>query len=218
MKLYKLTDEKGQTRGGVQWGENVTHTATGDATQDLCSDGWIHAYTSPLLAVLLNPIHANFASPKLFEATGEVGKRDGQLKVGVRSLTTVKEIPLPSVTDTQRIAFGILCALEVCKDAEFTTWAKDWLTGKDRGEKAASAVASAASSARGEARAVAAAAGGAAAGAGRGGAGGASARWEARAGAASAVASAASSARWEARAVAARAVEARAVAARAVEA
>src|ERR1700680_430807 len=192
MKLYKLTDEKGQTRGGVQWGENVTHTATGDATQDLCSDGWIHAYTSPLLAVLLNPIHANFASPKLFEATGEVGKRDGQLKVGVRSLTTVKEIPLPSVTDTQRIAFGILCALEVCKDAEFTTWAKDWLTGKDRGEKAASAVASAASSARWEARAVAA-------------------RWEARAVAARAVAArAVAAARWEA----ASAASAAAVAAR----
>jgi hypothetical protein len=40
MKLYKLTDEHGQTRGGTQWGEGVTHTATGTGTE-LCSDGWI---------------------------------------------------------------------------------------------------------------------------------------------------------------------------------
>ena len=56
-KLYKLTDQNHQTRNNTKWGAGVTHTASGQG--DLCTAGWLHAYTSPLLAVLLNPIHAN---------------------------------------------------------------------------------------------------------------------------------------------------------------
>ena len=32
MKLYKLTDKKGQTLGGTQWGPGVTHEAAGEGT------------------------------------------------------------------------------------------------------------------------------------------------------------------------------------------
>ena len=131
-KLYKLTDSRGQTRGNTQWGEGIAHVAQGDAGQDLCSDGWIHAYESPLLAVLLNLIHANFADPQLWKAEGEIGKRDGQLKVGCRRLKTLNRIDLPQVTTNQRVAFGILCAKEVCRDTSWNRWADDWLSGKDR--------------------------------------------------------------------------------------
>src|SRR5262250_2167785 len=98
--LYKLTDERGQTRGGTQWGEDVTHEALGADGRDLCSSSWIHAYEHPLLAALLNPIHADFQSPQLWEARGEIGKRDGQLKCGCRKLTTVRQIELPTITTT----------------------------------------------------------------------------------------------------------------------
>jgi hypothetical protein len=138
MKLYKLTDENGCTKNGTQWGENVTHRATGDPSQDLCSDAWIHAYESPELAVLMNPIHANFKSPRLWEAEGEIGKNDGT-KCGCRSLTTVKEIPLPQVTIEQRVRFGILAAVKVYKDAVFQQWAADWLSGANRTDAAANA-------------------------------------------------------------------------------
>lgn len=135
--LYKLTDANGRTHGGTQWGPGVTHEATGAASQDLCTDGWIHAYERPLLAVLLNPIHANFISPRLWEAEGEIGKREGQLKCGCRSLTTVHEIPLPKITTMQRVAFAIYCGLAVCKDEKWIKWANDWLSGKDRTAAAA---------------------------------------------------------------------------------
>ena len=37
--LYKLTDEHGQTYGGTQWGEGVSHKAKpGDGP--LCSEHW----------------------------------------------------------------------------------------------------------------------------------------------------------------------------------
>ena len=147
MRLYKLTDENGCTKGGMQWGENVTHEATGSSGQSLCSDGWIHTYESPLLAILLNPIGAAFINPQMWEAEGTIGRNDKGLKCGCRSLTTIKRIPIPKINTTQRIAFGILCTMEVYKDKDFTKWAQDWISGRDRTALAAWAAARAAEAA-----------------------------------------------------------------------
>ena len=65
-KLYKLTDSCGRTRDGTRWGPGVSHSGTGKG--ELCGPGWIHAYEHPLVAVLMNPIHANFQNPRLWEA------------------------------------------------------------------------------------------------------------------------------------------------------
>ena len=64
-QLCKLTNRDMTTYGGFRWtvGKWVETSGTGP----LCSDGWIRCYTHPLLAVALNPIHANFASPRLWE-------------------------------------------------------------------------------------------------------------------------------------------------------
>jgi hypothetical protein len=139
MRLYKLTDAQGRTRAGydneLTWAVGVTHTAKGKGTE-LCTDGVIHAYEHPLLAVLLNPIHANFnpATMRLFAAEGEIVAREGQLKCGVKSLTIVEEIPVPTMTTEQRVKFAILCAKEVCKDSTWNAWADKWLSGEDRSE------------------------------------------------------------------------------------
>ena len=132
-RLYKLTDAAGRTRNNTQWGPGVTHSGTG--TGDLCSEGWIHAYTHPLLAVLLNPIHANFAEPRLWEAEGDVALDDRGLKVGCKTLTTLREAPVPAVTLEQRVRFGILCARKVCADPTWLTWAERWLSGEDRSKE-----------------------------------------------------------------------------------
>jgi hypothetical protein len=88
--------------------------------------------------------------------SGEGGGKcavDGGLKVGYTKMQLTKELQLPNVTTNQRIAFGILCALEVYHLPEFTKWANDWLSGKDRTWAAASAARAEASAARAEARA-----------------------------------------------------------------
>ena len=138
MKAYKLTDEHGQTKDNTQWGPNVSHTATGDGKY-LCSNGWIHFYTHPLLAVLMNPAHANFSKPRLWEAESSGEELHEQLKSGSKTLTTVRELPLPEVSDTQRIAFGILCAKEVCKHKAWNAWADKWLSGEGRTKASARA-------------------------------------------------------------------------------
>ena len=136
--VYKLTDNIGRTRGMTQWGNNVSHTAKGDG-KELCSNGFIHYYTHPLLAVLLNPIHADFTYPKLWEAEASGEIIDEALKSVCKTLTTIKEIPLPEISGVQKIAFGILCAKEVCKDERWNSWADKWLSGKDRSNESANA-------------------------------------------------------------------------------
>jgi len=113
---------------------------------DLCGPGWYHCYQHPLLAVLLNPIYSDIKYPRLWkiEVSGE-GKHDYGLKSGYQSMTLIKELPLPEITLTQRVSFGILCTLEVYKDPAFIKWANSWLSGDDRSEESSEFVAEAAS-------------------------------------------------------------------------
>lgn len=134
--LYKLTDENMRTYNGFAWELNKTYSTDGKG--DLCGPGWLHAYTDPLLAVFLNPIHADFAAPRLFKARGSGRhKNDRGLKCGVTQLRLVKELPLPAVTMVQGVAFGILCAKAVCRDKTWNKWADAWLSGVDRSDVAA---------------------------------------------------------------------------------
>lgn len=133
--LYKLTTPEHTTLNNTLWGENVEHTASGIG--ELCSTAFLHAYTHPLLAVLLNPIHADISSPVLWECDGNVIKNDRGLKVGCDRLKTIRIIPLPEITIAQKIAFGILCAKEVTTDTKWHEWANKWLSGEDRTTKAA---------------------------------------------------------------------------------
>jgi len=129
--VYKLTDENGRTYNGTQWGPGISHSGTGDG--ELCGPGFIHYYDDALLAVLLNPIHADFKNPRLWESkpSGKT-KQDNGLKSGSRTLKTIREIPLPVVTTEVRIAFAIYCALECSVSDSFRVWAERWLSGEDR--------------------------------------------------------------------------------------
>lgn len=145
--LYKLTDSCGKTRNDTQWGPGVSHSGTGEG--GLCGPGWIHAYEHPLIAVLMNPIHADFKNPRLWEAEGKIAIRDGQIKCGCATLTTIREIPLPEITTEMWIRFAILCTKEASTAAvgeawkAWNAWADKWLSGEDRSAAAAAAAAKA---------------------------------------------------------------------------
>src|SRR5262245_48218719 len=104
--VYKLTDQAMQTYGGYQWHLHETRQTRG--TGELCSDGWLHCYADPRLATLLNPIHAGYHAPRLFEARADGVYRSDGLKAGVSQLTLTREFPVPQYTPVQRVAFGIL--------------------------------------------------------------------------------------------------------------
>ena len=162
MKLYKLTDEQGRTRAGedneLTWAVGVAHKTAGTGTR-LCTADVIHAYEHPLIAVLMNPVHAMFnpAKMRLFVAEGEIVAREGELKCGVHALEIVEEIPVPTLTTEQRVKFAILCAKCVCTDVAWNAWADKWLSSDDRSAEAAEATAWAAEATAWAAEAAAAA-------------------------------------------------------------
>lgn len=96
MKAYKLTDENGQTKNNTQWGENVTHEVRGD-DPELCSSSWIHFYGNPLIAILMNPMHANFIKPIMWECNAEGETLHKPLKSGCKKLTTNIQIDFQAI-------------------------------------------------------------------------------------------------------------------------
>lgn len=129
--IYKLTDQLLQTHHGFQWAIGETCTASGEG--NLCGPGFLHGYTHPLLAVILNPVHAGIREPRLFLGHGVIARTDRGLKVGCTKMTLDKEIPIPAITPDQRIRFAILCAKEVCKGEKWNKWADNWLSGENGG-------------------------------------------------------------------------------------
>ncbi|MBE3036949.1 MAG: hypothetical protein IMZ70_07725 [Candidatus Atribacteria bacterium] len=144
-KYYKLTDEKNCTLN-TQWGENVTHKATGHGNE-MCSRDVIHVYDHPLKAIMFNPIHANFSTYHLWEVTVKKVVANDSLKVGVKECTTARMIEAPVITTKQRVKVAVYCALKVYKEKSFVKWANDWLSGKNRTWSAAWSAESAAASA-----------------------------------------------------------------------
>jgi len=121
MKLFKLTDFRSITYRDTQWGKNVTHSVLKEKQgTELCSPGVIHAYKNLNLALLLNPIHSTFSSPKVWAAKGNVVSEDWG-KVGCWKLTTLEQLNLPDwYTDEYKrkrvqVRFAILCAEKVLK-------------------------------------------------------------------------------------------------------
>ncbi len=91
----------------------------------------------------MNPVQARFnpTTMRLFIAEGEIVAREGQLKCGVFSLEIVEEIPVPTLTNEQRVKLAILCAKAVYTDSDWRTWADRWLDDEDRSTEEAARMA-----------------------------------------------------------------------------
>ncbi len=143
MMYYKLTDQDLQTYEGFQWELGKWYKIDkASRGHDLCSKSWFHCYDDSLLAVLFNPIHARIADPLLFQCNVRGTKlADSGVKFGFTQMRLVTELELPEIGLTQRIAFGILCAKQVCEDKGWNRWADAWLDGSDRTKESAEAAA-----------------------------------------------------------------------------
>jgi hypothetical protein len=130
MKYYKLLSKEMSSYKDTKWeiGIPIKIEKTGNT---MCSDEVLHCYNHPLLAVFLNPIHADIKEPKLFEIkVDEIVNNDG-LKFASKSQTLINEIPLPKISSEQRIEIGIKIAKTVYKDEKWNEWADKWLSGED---------------------------------------------------------------------------------------
>jgi len=114
MKLYKLTDQDGNTQNSTHWDVSITHKHKKVANPQLCSGAVFHAYTNLNLAFLLNPSHANISNPRVWECEGTPAVQDWG-KVGCFSLTITKQLETPAWIKSDKaglvmVSFAILCA------------------------------------------------------------------------------------------------------------
>lgn len=125
--LYKLTDDTMRTYRGYQWTVGPIHAAWG--TGPLCSEGWLHAYRHPLVALMMNVGDLGIQNPRLFRAEGVIGLEDNGLQVGCTALRLCEELPIPAITTEHRVTMAMFAALKVYSELEWLAWATRWLDG-----------------------------------------------------------------------------------------
>ena len=117
-EVFKLTTATLTTHNGYQW--EVGAWRETDGRGELCGPGWLHSYSSPLVAVLHNPIHADIRDFRLWRCEARGGFKDDRgLKQGTTQLRLVEELAPAVFTTEQRAVYAILCALET-----YPLWAK----------------------------------------------------------------------------------------------
>lgn len=123
------------TKNDTKWQEGVPNELPEGHDLMLCYPGLYHYYEHPLLAVMFKDHHVPTNYTKLYEIKVEGTVVEGWDKSGATKLTLIKELEIPEVTLINKVAFGILCALEVCEDPTFIDWANNWLSGKERSKE-----------------------------------------------------------------------------------
>jgi hypothetical protein len=96
------------------------------------------AYASPELAVLVQLAYDTFDHFKIFEASGkhfkifEASGKGNDFLHSSGEFTLLRETYVPEFSTNQRIWFAIQCALAVCDEPIFVSWAENWINGTDR--------------------------------------------------------------------------------------
>jgi len=123
MRKYLLTDLNGKTRRGTTIETNRKNGKRQHG--DIVSQNvWECADTS-LLAIMINPLHAECVRPRLFEIRGE-------FKQDRNTVHRVGEIVLPDVSPEQKLAFAMYCVRSLVPDHTFGAWVERWLANIDR--------------------------------------------------------------------------------------
>ena len=131
---YKLVTQDYKTRKGflneTDWSTHFWKSTIEKG--GLCSFGVFHAYDSPEIALFMNPIQANIVKPRLLEVECDKFVASDLTKVGYKKMRRIKELFFREPSVIQKVAFGILCALQVYDEPSFVVWANSWLSGKNR--------------------------------------------------------------------------------------
>jgi hypothetical protein len=102
----------------MKWKVGVTNAATGEGNE-LCTDGVLHGYLDPLLAVFLRPLHVDDNYLTLIEVDAdEIVATDG-LKVGSKLQTMVRVVEAPIITIAQRVEIARRCAEYAAEYAKY---------------------------------------------------------------------------------------------------
>ncbi|MEE8388533.1 MAG: hypothetical protein V3R65_08150 [Acidiferrobacterales bacterium] len=123
MRKYLLADVNGRSRRGTTIEVNYTNGKRQFGGDVVSRNIWECADT-PLLAVMINPLHAECVCPRLFEIRG-FGQEQNEIH-------RIREIGLPKVLAEQKLAFAMYCVHSLAPDDAFAAWVERWLANVDR--------------------------------------------------------------------------------------
>ncbi|MFV1997071.1 MAG: hypothetical protein ACC641_03575 [Acidiferrobacterales bacterium] len=124
MRKYLLANLEGRTRRGMTIEINRTFGKRQYSSDIVSRNIWECADT-PLLAIMINPLHAECVRPRLFEIRGEFGQ-------GQNTIHRVGEVILPDVSPEQKLAFAMYCVRSIVPEHAFGAWVERWLANIDR--------------------------------------------------------------------------------------
>jgi hypothetical protein len=133
MAKYILADSANHTRRGSRIfpGHSTFSSQTPD---NIVAQNASEIGTSPLVAIMLNPWHAQLEKPKMLElhfASIAIDTSDPTIRMNVR------EVEVPETTTDQKIIFALMVVSEVYRNDQFNLWAEKWINGSDRSAESA---------------------------------------------------------------------------------
>jgi hypothetical protein len=112
MKVYKITDDYLQTRGGFQWVPGEWRETSGRGP--MCGSGWLHFFWTPELAALLHPVYTHYSTNVLWEAeAGKISRNSHGVKGASTQLRILQRIEMPEATTQHRVRFAELISTAV---------------------------------------------------------------------------------------------------------
>ena len=125
---YLVTDSENQTFGNVVWSENVTHEEINNPNK------LFSIYDDPIIAHMMNPAYEGYKNPNIWLVEGEKTLSFG-FRHEAQKIKAIKKVDVQPPTDSQRIAFAILCSLHLVNNQAFKFWAKHYLAKEENRTK-----------------------------------------------------------------------------------
>jgi hypothetical protein len=140
MIAYKWVRKNLTTYNGFQLEIGLWETTSGEG--GLCGPGWLHAFRTPLLAVLHKPVCdlRNYDDLYEVEIDGEI--KDEDFKLGATRIRLIRQIEPPVLTTDQIVEYAIRVIQKAMQITCISIpvwfeWATRWLDGSDRSKNAA---------------------------------------------------------------------------------
>jgi len=133
MAKYILADSANRTRNGSRVFPGRS-TFSSQASNNIVAQNASDIGASPLVAIMLNPWHAQLENPKMLElhfTSIAIDSSHPTIRMNVR------EVEVPEITTDQKIIFALLTISEIYKNDQFNRWASAWISGSDRSAESA---------------------------------------------------------------------------------
>lgn len=133
MAKYILADSANHTRQGSRILPGHS-TFSSQTPNNIVAQNASEIGASPLVAIMLNPWHAQLGKAKMLElhfAAISIDTSDPTIRMNVR------EVAVPETTTDQKIIFALMVISAVFKNDQFNEWAEKWINGSDRSAESA---------------------------------------------------------------------------------